>query len=157
MKEIIGKLETELRELEHELRFELPKEIEKAVAMGDLRENAEYAAALERQAYVKARIGQLRIRLGELNSLSLDRIPQGKVGIGSTVLLLEVDKDEEIKFELVFPEAADSEKGLISVASPIGKGLIGKEEGDEVTVQIPAGSRTFEILELTTIHDKPGN
>lgn len=153
MKQIIEKLETELRSIEHELRVELPREIRKAVAMGDLRENAEYAAALERQAYVKARIGQLRERLGELTSMNMDRVPKDRVGLGSRITLLDLDKEAELTYQLVIPEIADLEKGLISVASPIGQSLMGKREGDEVTARIPSGVRHFEILELKTIHD----
>ena len=155
MKEIIGKLEGELRGLEHELRIELPKEISKAVAMGDLRENAEYAAALERQAYVKARVGQLRQRLSELSSMSLSQIPADKVALGSRVTLLDVDKDVEVKYGLVMPEMADLSKGLISVASPIGRSLMGSTEGDEIEATTPVGKRTFEVLALETIHDRP--
>lgn len=154
MREAIQKLETELRKLEHELRIELPKEIQKAVAMGDLRENAEYAAALDRQAFVKARIGQLRIRLGELSSMNLDSLPKDKVALGSRVKLLDIDKDEELSYELVIPEVADLSKGLISVASPIGQSLMGGREGDEVVCKIPTGERNFEILELETLHQR---
>jgi transcription elongation factor GreA len=154
MQEIKNKLENELKALEHEFRVELPKEIRTAVAMGDLRENSEYKAALERQAYVRARISQLRERLGSINSLNLNQIPQGKVGLGSKVELLDLDSDEEVSYQLVFPEVADLEKGLISVASPIGRSLMGREEGDEVVIKIPAGTRRFEILELLTVHDQ---
>ena len=155
MKEIIQTLESELRSLEREFRIELPKEIKTAVAMGDLRENAEYHAALERQAFVKARIGQLRDRLSVLSSMNLDRIPRGKVGLGSSVKLLDLDTDVEMTYELVIPEVADLAKGLISLASPIGKGLSGHEVGDEVEIEIPTGKKNFEILELVPVHDKP--
>jgi len=154
MREIIDKLEVELRLLEHELRVELPKEIGTAVAMGDLRENAEYHAALERQAFVKARIGELRQRLASLNSMTLDQVPRDKSGLGSTVKVLDLDTDEELTYELVFPDLADLAQGLLSIASPIGGSLMGRELGDEVTVKIPAGTRRFEIIELETIHDK---
>ena len=156
MREIKAKLTAELKGLEHEFRIELPKEIGIAVAMGDLRENAEYHAALERQAYVKARIAQLRERLGELNSLDLSRIPRDRVGLGSTVNLLDLDSDEEVRYEFVVPEVSDLPLGRISVASPIGKSLLGKAVGDEVTIQIPSGTKRFEILELQTMHDKEG-
>jgi transcription elongation factor GreA len=151
---IRAKLEEELRALERELNVELPREIKTAVAMGDLRENAEYHAALERQRYVRARIGQLRTRLGELGTRTIDRIPQGCVGLGSTVTLRDVNAGDEVTYELVIPEIADLEKGLVSIASPIGKGLMNKEEGDVVTIAIPSGSKKYEILALTTIHDK---
>lgn len=154
MQEIKKKLEDELKALEHEFRVELPKEIRTAVAMGDLRENSEYKAALERQAYVRARISQLRERLGSINSLNLNQIPKGKVGLGSKVELLDLDSDVEVRYQLVFPEVADLEKGLISVASPIGRSLMGREEGDEVVIKIPSGTKRFEILELLTVHDQ---
>jgi len=156
MREIRDKLEAELRGLEHEFRVELPREIKTAVAMGDLRENAEYHAALERQRYVKARIAQLRQRLGELGSMNLDRVPRDRVAIGSTVVLLDLDTDAEVTYELVIPELADIDKGLVSVASPIGRGLMGRGEGDEVTIQVPSGSRRYEVVELKTLHDKRG-
>ena len=154
MREILDKLKKELSALEHEFRVELPKEIKTAVAMGDLRENAEYHAALERQAFVRARIGQLRERLGALNSLNLDQVPRDRAGIGSRIELLDLDTDEEITFELVFPEVADLERGLLSIASPIGKALVGLKVGEEVRVEIPSGARNFEVLGLKTLHDE---
>lgn len=152
MREIKAKLEQELRALERELTVELPREIKTAVAMGDLRENAEYHAALERQRYVKARIGQLRTRLGELSSMNLDRIPKDRIGLGSHVCLLDLDTDAEVTFELVIPEMADLERGLVSVASPVGRGLMGRKGGDEVAIPVPSGTKRYEILEMTTIH-----
>ena len=154
VREILDKLKAELGELEHEFRVELPKEIKTAVAMGDLRENAEYHAALERQAFVRARIGQLRERLGALNSINLDQIPRDRVGLGSRVELLDLDTDEEITFELVFPEVADLDQGLLSIASPIGKALVGMKEGDDVKIDIPSGARNYELLSLKTVHQK---
>lgn len=154
MQEIKAKLTAELRALEHELRVELPREIRTAVAMGDLSENAEYKAALERQAYVKARIAQLRERLGTLASLALRQIPTDAAGMGSTVTLLDLDTDEEVTYELVFPEVSDSANGLISTASPIGRSLLGRKQGDTFQVEIPSGTRRFELLELRTLHDK---
>lgn len=153
MREILDKLKGELDELEHEFRVELPKEIKTAVAMGDLRENAEYHAALERQAFVRARIGQLRERLGALSAIDLNQVPHDRASMGSRLLLLDLDTDEEVRYQLVFPEVADLEKGLLSIASPIGKSLVGAQEGDEVVAQIPSGARNFEVLELKTIHD----
>jgi len=154
MREVRIKLETELKTLEHELIHDLPREIRTAVAMGDLRENAEYHAALDRQRYVKARIGQLRQRLGELSMMTLDRVPRDSVGMGSTVTLLDLDLDLEITYELVIPELADLERGLVSIASPIGQGLIGRKLGDTTVIAIPAGKKRFEVLELRTMHDK---
>jgi len=154
MREVTDKLNAELKTLEHELRVELPKEIRTAVAMGDLSENAEYKSALERQAYVKARIAQLRERLASISSFNIQQIPRDRIGMGSTVTLLDLDTDDEVTYELVFPELADLDKGLISIASPIGRGLVGKQEGETLSVEIPSGQRRFEVLELTTLHDK---
>lgn len=154
MREIIAKLEAELKPLEYELRVELPREIGTAVDMGDLRENAEYHAALERQAYVKARISQLRERLATLNSMNMDQVPHDKTGLGSTVRVLDLETDEEQAYELVFPELADLANGLLSIASPIGRSLMGREVGDEITVKIPSGERRFEVIEIETLHDK---
>jgi len=154
MREIKERLTAELRALEHEFRVELPKEIKAAVAMGDLRENAEYKAALERQSYVKARIGQLRERLGTLSSINMSMLPHDRAGLGSRVKLLDLDSDQEITYQLVFAEASDLQKGLISIASPIGKGLVGLQEGDEVKIRTPSGQRHFEVLGLVTAHDQ---
>jgi len=154
MKAVREKLETELHALERELNVDLPREIKVAVAMGDLRENAEYHAALERQRYVRARIGQLQLRLSELGTMNLDRIPKDSVGLGSTILLIDLDVDIEITYELVIPEMSDLEKGLISAASPIGRGLLGRKEGETVVIAIPSGKKRFEIVEVKTIHDK---
>lgn len=154
MREVREKLMEELKTLERELRIELPKEIKTALAMGDLRENAEYHAALERQGYVKARIGQLRQRLSDLGTMNIGSIPHDRVGLGSTVTLLDLDSKEEVTYELVLPEIADLTLGLISIASPIGRGLTDKEEGDRVTIVIPSGRKRFEVLGLRTVHDK---
>jgi len=154
MREVTQRLEQELKALEREFRVELPKEIRTAVAMGDLRENAEYKAALERQAYVRARISQLRERLAAINSLNLNQIPHGKIGMGTIVSLADLDTDGEVTYELVFPELADLDKGMLSIASPIGRALLGKVEGDEVEVKIPAGKRRFEVLGMQTLHDR---
>lgn len=155
MREVRAKLEEELHALERELTVELPREIKTAVAMGDLRENAEYHAALERQRFVRARIGQLRTRLSELGTMNLDRIPRDRIGLGSTVLLVDLEIDTELSYELVIPEMADLDKGLVSIASPIGRGLIGKKDGETVTIAVPSGTKRFEIIEIKTIHEKP--
>ena len=155
MKAVRDKLEGELHALERELTIDLPREIKVAVAMGDLRENAEYHAALERQRYVRARIGQLRLRLSELGTMNMDRIPKDSVGLGSTVVILDLDLDLQVTYELVIPELSDLEKGLVSTASPIGRGLLGKKEGETVVIDVPSGKKRFELVELKTIHDKP--
>lgn len=153
MEEIRKKLNEELSALEEELHFKLPKEIQKAREFGDLRENAEYKAALERQAFVRARIMQLRQRLGELESIDLSKIPTDRVAYGSTVVLFDLEKEEKITYRLVTSEESDPENGLISTVSPIGQALLGKEEGDEIRVKTPTGWRSFEISRLTTIHE----
>src|SRR6185295_15607928 len=149
------KLQGELDELESELRIHLPKEIKRALEFGDLRENSEYRAALDRQNVVKARIVELRQRVSEIASIDLSKISRTKAGYGSTLILFDGEKEEEVTYRLVTPEESDPQGGLISTMSPIGKSLMGKEVGDEVTVRTPAGARTFEIRKLTTLHDQP--
>jgi len=153
MDDLKKRMQEEIGKLEHELRVELPKEILKARAHGDLSENAEFHAAKERQRYVDARLVKMKLRLAELSLVDLTKIPRDRVGLGSKVLLLDLDKDEEIRYRLVASEESDVANGLISTSSPIGKGMLGKKVGDEVTIPIPGGQRKFEILELTTIHD----
>ena len=147
------KLEEELAALENELRVDLPREISKARAHGDLSENAEYHAAKERQGIVNMRLGQVRARLRELSMVDMARIPRDRVGLGSTVTVLDLNKDEEITYSLTTSEDADVTQGRISTTSPIGRGLIGKKVGDTVKVQIPDGVREMEIIQLITIHD----
>jgi transcription elongation factor GreA len=154
MKAVRDKLEVELHALERELTIDLPREIKIAVAMGDLRENAEYHAALDRQRFVRARIGQLQRRLSELGTMNLDRIPKDRIGLGTTIVLVDLDGDVELTYELVIPELADLEKGLVSLASPIGQGLLNRKDGDTVVIEVPSGKKRFEILEIKTIHDK---
>ncbi len=150
------KIQTELVQLEDELRFKLPKEIQKAREYGDLKENAEYKAALERQKIVQARLVQLSERLSEVESIDLSKIPIDRAAYGSTVLLFDLDRDEKITYKLVSSEESDPENGLISTVSPIGQGIMGKEEGDEFRVKTPNGWRNFELKRLTTIHDQQG-
>jgi transcription elongation factor GreA len=153
MEDLKKKLQEEAAALEHELRHELPKEILKARAHGDLSENAEYHAAKERQGYVNARLSQLKVRLGEMSMVDLSRLPVDKVGLGSTVVVLDLQKDQEITYKLVTSEEADAATGRISTASPIGRSLLGKALGDTVKANIPSGIREFEIVNLKTIHD----
>lgn len=148
------KMGEEIRSLEHELTRELPAEIKKAAAMGDLSENAEYHMAKQRQVYVNARLGQLKKRMGELAMIDFDNLPRDKVTFGSTVLIYDATKKEEIEYKLVTSEEADVSKGLISTTSPIGRCLMGKKTGDIATVVTPNGKRELEILKLTTIHDE---
>lgn len=154
MKErILKRFDDEISALERELKTELPKEIQRAREFGDLRENAEYQAAKERQTLVQARIAMLTRRRNDVSMMNLDRIPHGKAGFGSTVTL-RAGNGGEVVYQLVMPEDADAEKGMISTASPIGRALLNKEEGDEVTVTTPAGTREFEIVKLVTVHDE---
>ena len=151
--EVKKKLQEEVNQLEHELRSELPKEILKARLHGDLSENAEYHAAKDRQGFVNARLNQLKRRLAEMSMVDFSKIPHGKVGLGSTVVVMDTNKDEELTFFLVTTEEADAAAGRISTSSPIGRALLGKEVGDAVRVQLPGGFRELEILKLTTIHE----
>jgi transcription elongation factor GreA len=153
MEDLKKKLQAEIAALEHELRNELPKEILKARAHGDLKENAEFHAAKERQRFVDARVSQLKIRLAALSMVDLTKVPKDRVGFGSTVVVLDLKKDEELTYKLVTSEEADVNNGLISTSSPIGRGLLGSQVGDEVKIPIPGGEKTLEILKLTTIHD----
>jgi transcription elongation factor GreA len=152
--EIIQKLKAELKEYETELNIKLPKEIQKAREYGDLRENAEYKAALERQGFVRARLEELNQRLNDVLSIDISKIPTDRAAYGSTLVVYDVDRDEKVNYKLVTSEESDPEKGLISTISPIGQSFMGKEEGDEVTVKTPRGVRKFEIIELKTIHDQ---
>lgn len=152
MDDLKKKLAEEIAVLEYELRNELPKEILKARAHGDLSENAEYHAAKERQRFVDARLSQLKTRLREFAMVDMSRIPHDRVGLGSEVVVFESVKEVEITYKLVTSEESDVAKGLISTSSPIGRGLLGKQVGDVVKIQIPGGVREFEVLKLTTIH-----
>jgi transcription elongation factor GreA len=153
MTDIKKKLQDEIAALETELRVELPKEILKARAHGDLSENAEYHAAKERQGFVNARLNQLKKRLAEMSMVDFSKIPHDRVGLGSTVVVLDTNRNEEMTYNLVTSEEADAANGKISTTSPIGRALLGKEVGDEVRVQSPGGVKQLEILKLTTIHD----
>jgi transcription elongation factor GreA len=155
--DIKKKLQDEIAALEYELHVELPKEILKARAHGDLSENAEYHAAKDRQGFVNARLGQLKKRLSELAMVDFSKIPHGKVGLGSTVIVLDSKREEEVTYKLVTSEEADAANGKISTTSPIGRALLGKEEGDVVKVQSPGGQKELEILKLTTIHEAAGD
>jgi transcription elongation factor GreA len=154
MIDIKKRLEDEIRTLEHELKIQLPKEIQRAREHGDLRENAEYKAAKERQSFLQARISQLQTRLAALSMVNLDKIPKDKVGLGSTVTLRETASGDEIVYDLVTPEEADPTLGRISPSSPIGKSLLNHEEGDVVEVRVPSGTKEYEITRLVTIHDQ---
>ena len=148
------KLEDEIRLIEYELKNQLPQELKKAVAMGDLSENAEYQSAKQRQEILNAKLAHLRKRLAEVSMMNLEKIPRDRVSYGSTVVLYDTQKSAEITYKLVSFEESDLQKGLISTSSPIGKGLLNRREGDTVKITTPGGSKEFEILKLTTIHDE---
>jgi transcription elongation factor GreA len=147
---LIKRFEEEITVLERELTHELPKEIQRARELGDLRENAEYSAAKERQRLVESRVSMLRTRVAQIQLMNLDRIPKDRAGFGSKLTLRE--NGRQFVYELVMPEDADPDKGFVSIASPIGRSLVGKAEGDEVVTTTPAGEREFEIVKLVTVH-----
>jgi transcription elongation factor GreA len=149
---ILKKFNDEIAALERELKFELPQEIKRARELGDLRENAEYKSAKERQEIVNARIAMLKKRVGEISMINLDRIPHDRAGFGSTVHL-RAETGDTVVYQLVMPEEADAEKGMISTSSPIGRAILNKEAGDEIKVTTPAGNRKFELIKVITIHD----
>ena len=150
---LLKKFQDEISSLDRELKLELPKEIKRAREHGDLRENAEYAAAKERQRLVEARISLLQRRVSEISLMNVERIPADRAGFGSTLHVVENNGDKMI-FQLVMPEDADAEKGLISTSSPIGRAFLNKEPGDSVRVVTPGGTREFELVKLFTIHDE---
>lgn len=149
---VLKRFNDEISVLERELKVELPKEIQRARELGDLRENAEYKAAKERQEIINARIAMLKKRAGEISMMNLDRIPHDRAGFGSTVEL-KASTGETVVYQLVMPEEANAEKGMISTSSPIGRAILNKEEGDQIKVTTPSGDRKFELVKLTTIHD----
>lgn len=150
---IVDKLEAELEKLGHELTIELPAELKKAADHGDLSENAEYDAAKERKRMVESRISVLQKRISEILNTNVKVIPVDRVGLGSWVKLEDLDTEAIVEYTFVFPEEVEAEKGMISLASPIGKALVGKREGAEVVVTTPKGSHEYEIIKLKTIHD----
>lgn len=150
---IIKKLEDEIQALEHELNHDLPQELKRARALGDLSENAEFHMAKQRQDFVGARLAQLRKRLGDLSLINMSNIPRDRIAFGSNVVLYDIDRDTEIGYRLVTSEETDVSKGLISTTSPIGRGLMGKKVGDTVQVSTPNGVREFEVRSLRTIYD----
>ena len=154
MKEAKKKLEEEVRKLDRERKDEIPKALKTAADMGDLSENAEYQAAKERQSYLQARLAQLRERLAKLSMINLSKVPTDRVSYGSKVVLLDLDTDKEVTYKLVSVEESDVKEGLISTTSPIGKSLMGSEEGDEVEIRTPGGIKNYEIVRLTTLHDE---
>jgi transcription elongation factor GreA len=152
IEELKQKLGMEVERLQHELNVILPNEIRKAVELGDLRENSEYKAALERQQFVQARLGQLRQRLSKLSQIDIAQIPVDKVGLGSTVVVEDRGTSVRETYSLVFGDAVDFEEGHVTMSSPIGRALVGKGVGDEVVLQLPGGTRRLKLIDLTTIH-----
>jgi transcription elongation factor GreA len=153
---IVKKLEEEIQTLEHELKHELPAELKRARALGDLSENAEYHMAKQRQDIVAARLNHLKNRLAKLSLINVNNIPKDRIAFGSRVVVYDVDRDNDIEYRLVTTEEADFAKGLISTTSPIGRALMGKRIGDTVRVGTPNGIREFEIKSLRTIYDEDG-
>ncbi|MFZ1916277.1 MAG: transcription elongation factor GreA [Terriglobales bacterium] len=151
--QIKKKLQEELNTLERELAYDIPRELKKAAALGDLSENAEYHMAKQRQEFLKARVRQLGQRLSELSLINMNNIPKDKVGLGSTVKVFDSAKNEEMEYQLVTSEESDVAAGKISTNSPIGRALLNKKVGDSAVVVTPAGNREMEILKLSTIHD----
>lgn len=151
--DIKKKLEEEIQSLDHELNHELPNELKRARALGDLSENAEYIMAKQRQVYVAARLVQLQQRLADLSLINMSNIPKDRIAFGTRVVLYDVDRDTEVEYKLVTTEESDVSKGLISTTSPIGRGLMGRKIGDTVTVNTPKGAREFEVRSMVTIHD----
>jgi transcription elongation factor GreA len=150
---IIEKLEKELKENRRELEIEIPKALKIATDMGDLSENAEYKAAKERQMFLESRVSQLQKRISDIVSIDINRIPKDRSGLGSTLLLKDLDSGSEKTFQLVFPEEVNPDQGKISLASPLGKVLLGKMEGDEVQLKFGGEEQEYEVVTLTTIHD----
>ncbi|HEX9726876.1 MAG TPA: GreA/GreB family elongation factor [Gemmatimonadales bacterium] len=153
LEDVKKKLQAEVEALNHELDVTLPDTLRKAIQLGDLRENGDYHAAIERQGFVQARLSQLRLRLSKLSSIDVSQIPEGRVGLGSKVEVQDMATKERERWELVVPDAMDVESGQISVASPLGRGLADHKKGDVVTIQLPARSRKLKIMKLETLHD----
>jgi len=154
LEEVKKKLQAEVEALNHEIHVTLPETLKRALAMGDLRENGDYHAAIERQQFVMARLTHLRSRLGKISSIDLSKVPSDRVGLGSTVLVRDMATKAEETWELVIPDAMDVDDGQISVSSPLGRGLLNKKVGETATVQLPAGKRKLKVLDLTTMHDQ---
>lgn len=150
---ILKKLKADYDVVERELRVEVPKELATAAAHGDLRENAEYEAAKNRQGFLQARAGQLQNRIAMLQGLDLDKISKDKIGFGSKVVLEDLDEGGTVEYEMVTPEEVDAKAGKISLSSPIGKALLNKKEGDEVEAKLPNGDKYYEVKKLTTLHN----
>ena len=150
---ILKKLDKQLAESQKELQVDIPEALKIAREHGDLSENAEYKAAKERQMFLESRVSLLQKRISDVTSLDMQRIPRDRSGLGSTLLLSDLNTGEEKKYRLVFPEDVDPEVGKISTASPIGKALMGKQEGDEVIIPLPDQRKEYEVIRMLTVHD----
>ena len=149
------KLGEEIERLNHELNVTLPEALKKAIQQGDLRENGDYHAALERQGFVQARLSHLRSRLAKINSIDISKIPKGGVGLGSRVVVQDVGSKRKESYELVVPDSMNFDNpSEISIASPLGRAMVEKKVGDTVVVQLPGGVRKLKILELVTFHQQ---
>ncbi|HEX9581729.1 MAG TPA: transcription elongation factor GreA [Gemmatimonadales bacterium] len=157
IEQIRQKLTAEVEQLNHELNVVLPEALKKAIQQGDLRENGDYHAALERQQFVHARLNQLRSRLSKLSQIDLSKVPRDRVGLGSRVVVLDTGTKQRETFELVIPDAMDMDSGHVSVSSPLGRGLLDGKPGQTVTVRLPAGVRKLKIVELSTLHEQVEN
>jgi len=153
LEELKAKLGAEAEKLQHELNVTLPNEIRRAVEMGDLRENSEYKAALERQQFVQARLGQLQQRLSRLAQVDLSQIPTDRVGLGSRVVVEDQRTGERESYNLVFGDADEFDESQVTMSSPIGRALVGKAVGEEAILKLPALTRRFKVVELTTVHE----
>ncbi len=153
---ILDKLDKELMESKKELEVDIPKALKEATDMGDLSENAEYKAAKERQMYLEARISLLQKRISDVSSLDISKIPKDRSGLGSSVFLKDLDTGEPKKYQLVFPEEVNPDEGKISLASPLGKALFGKEEGDDVELKFGGTNKEYEVVKIITIHESTG-
>ena len=151
---IVDRLKADLAEVQRELQHDLPARLEEARAHGDLRENAEYEAAKNRQGMLRARVAQLQTRIRELSVYTIAQIPRDRVSYGSRVTIEDVESGDCVEYRLVFPEEVDAAAGLISVSSPIGQGLMNRAEGDEVVVQTPRGRKTYQVVNFVTLHDQ---
>lgn len=154
IEQIREKLMAEVEALNYELNVTLPDTLEKAIAHGDLRENADYQAALERQGTAAARLAHIRSRLHKLSDIDLTTLPKDKVALGSKVTVLDIETDEKEDYEVVIPDAVDAMEGCISVSSPLGLAFMDRKEGDVVNVRLPMGTRELRIVKLLTLHDQ---
>ena len=154
---ILDKLDQELKDSQQELQVEIPKALKTAREHGDLSENAEFKAAKERQMFLESRVSLLQKRISDITSINLDKIPNDRSGLGSTLYLRDLNTGEEIQYHLVFPEEVNPDERKLSAASPVGRALVGKQEGDDIIVPLPDNKLEFEVLKVRTIHDYPSD